>query len=72
MDTYDVELEQVAADQFLVTVPALPGLLILGVSLEEVLGRARAAIKFWADDVRGGSSTVHVTIVAHRRLNLGG
>ncbi|MBV9595583.1 MAG: hypothetical protein JOZ87_01880 [Chloroflexi bacterium] len=46
MDTYDVELEQVAADQFVVSVAALPGLLILGVSLEEVLGRARAAIEF--------------------------
>jgi predicted RNase H-like HicB family nuclease len=46
MDAYAVELEPTEPDGFAVTVPALPGLLVLGTSVDEVLERARAAIAF--------------------------
>jgi predicted RNase H-like HicB family nuclease len=46
MDAYEVELEPTEPDGFLVTIPALPGLLVLGTSLDDVLDRARAAIAF--------------------------
>ena len=46
METYVVELEGTELDSFALTVPALPGLLILGKSIDEVLERAQAAIAF--------------------------
>ena len=46
MDTYEVELEPTEPDGFAVTVPAVPGLLVLGTSVDDVLERARAAIAF--------------------------
>jgi predicted RNase H-like HicB family nuclease len=46
MDMYEVELESAEPDCFAVTVPAFPGLLILGASLEEALARARASSAF--------------------------
>ena len=48
MKTYVVEVERTERDSFALTVPALPGLLILGLSIDEVLERARAAIEFYA------------------------
>jgi predicted RNase H-like HicB family nuclease len=46
--TYVVEVERTERDGFALTVPALPGLLILGLSIDEVLERGRAAIEFYA------------------------
>ena len=46
MDTYEVELEAAEPDGFAVTVPAFPGLLIFGATLDEALARARASIAF--------------------------
>ena len=46
MKTYVVEVERTERDSFALTVPALPGLLILGLSIDDVLERARAAIEF--------------------------
>jgi predicted RNase H-like HicB family nuclease len=46
MDAYEVELEPTEPDGFVVTVPAVPGLLVLGTSVDDVLERARAAIAF--------------------------
>ena len=48
MDTYEVELEPTEPAGFAVTVPALPGLLVLGTNVDDVLERARAAIAFHA------------------------
>jgi predicted RNase H-like HicB family nuclease len=46
MDRYLVELEPTDTGGFALTAPALPGLLILGQSTDEVLDRARPAIQF--------------------------
>jgi predicted RNase H-like HicB family nuclease len=46
MDRYEVELEPAEPDGFAAVVPALPGLLVLGRSVDEVLERVRAAIAF--------------------------
>ena len=46
MDTYEVELEPAEPDGFAAIVPALPGLLVLGRDVDEVLARAGAAIAF--------------------------
>ena len=48
MDTYEVEVEPVEPDRFAALVPALPGLLILGRDVDEVLERVRAAIAYRA------------------------
>lgn len=40
MDTHEVEPESAEPDGFAVTVPAFPGLLILGTSLGEALASA--------------------------------
>ena len=46
METYEIELEPAEPDGFAAIVPAVPGLLVLGSSVDEVLERARAAIAF--------------------------
>ena len=46
MQVYEVELEPTEPDGFAVTVPALPGLLVLGTSVDDVLERASSAIAF--------------------------
>jgi predicted RNase H-like HicB family nuclease len=46
MDAYEVELESAEPEGFVVTVPSLPGLLILGATSDEVLSRTRASIAF--------------------------
>jgi predicted RNase H-like HicB family nuclease len=46
MDTYEIELEPAEPNGFTATVPAVPGLLVLGRSVDEVLEGARAAIAF--------------------------
>ncbi len=53
MKTYAVEIDRTESGRFALTVPALPGLLILGESADEVLERARAAIEFRARDLQG-------------------
>ena len=47
METYDVELEQ-AEGRFIGTVRAIPGLLVFGSTVDEVLERARSALEFHA------------------------
>ena len=68
METYEVELERIEADRFLATVPALPGLLLLGASVDEVLERALEAIEFRAQDSSVGSSRVRIAVVSRLRL----
>jgi predicted RNase H-like HicB family nuclease len=46
MDTYEIELGPAEPDGFAAIVPAVPGLLVLGNSVDEVLEHARAAIAF--------------------------
>ena len=46
MDVYAVELERAEPDGFAAIVPALPGLLVLGSDVDEVLRRVRVAIAF--------------------------
>ena len=46
MDIYDVELEPAEPEGFAAIVPALPGLLVLGPDVNEVLRRVRVAIAF--------------------------
>ena len=47
METYDVELEQ-AEGRFIGTVRAIPGLLVFGSTVDEVLERAKSALEFHA------------------------
>ena len=47
MDTYDVELEE-AEGRFIGTVRSIPGLLVFGSTVDEVLERAQSAIDFQA------------------------
>ena len=46
MDAYEVELEPAEPEGFAAIVPALPGLLVLGSDVDEVLRRVRVAIAF--------------------------
>jgi hypothetical protein len=59
VDTYDVEVEQ-AEGRFIGTVQAVPGLLVFGASVDEVLERARSAIQF-----RGGTGRVQLSVELH-------
>ena len=61
MDTYDVELEELeeAEGRFIGTVRAVPGLLVFGGSVGEVLERARAAMAF-----RAGERAMHAEQIA--------
>jgi predicted RNase H-like HicB family nuclease len=63
MDTYEVELEAIEPDGFTVTVPAFPGLLVLGVSIDEVLSRARASIAFHGRAPENGQLTDRIAVV---------
>ena len=45
MDTCEIELNMFEPDRFAATIPALPGLLVLSSSVDEVLERARAAYR---------------------------
>ena len=63
METYEVELESAESDGFAVTVPALPGLLILGATLDEVLARARASIAFHTRAHDTGKLTEPIALV---------
>jgi predicted RNase H-like HicB family nuclease len=63
MDTYDVELEAAEPDGFAVTVPAFPGLLILGATLDEALARARASIAFRVRVPENGLLTDRIAVV---------
>ncbi len=54
MAIYDVELDETSEpDRVCLTVPALPGLLILGRSVDEVLQHAQRSIAFHARDGGG-------------------
>ena len=57
MDTYDVELEE-AEGRFIGTVRSVPGLLVFGSSVDEVLERVRSAIEFHA----GRPDTMHESV----------
>ena len=57
METYALELEE-AEGRFIGTVRAVPGLLVFGSSVDEVLERARSAIDFHL----GQPFTVHEAI----------
>jgi hypothetical protein len=57
MDTFEIDLDLADAHGFTVTIPALPGLLILGTSLDEVLDRARAAIARNTRGCEGGRNS---------------
>ena len=46
MDSYEVEVEEAEPDGFAAIVPALPGLLVLGPDVDDVLRRVRVAIAF--------------------------
>jgi predicted RNase H-like HicB family nuclease len=46
MDAYEVEVESAEPGGFVVTVASLPGLLVLGGTVDEVLARTRASIAF--------------------------
>ena len=46
MDAYQVELEPAEPEGFAAIVPAMPGLLVLGSDVDEVLRRVRVAIAF--------------------------
>ncbi len=65
MDTYEVELEPAEPDGFAAIVPALPGLLVLGENVDEVLDRVRAAIVY---HVGRGSRPVQLAISGDARL----
>jgi predicted RNase H-like HicB family nuclease len=62
MNKYVVELEPIESGGFALTVPALPGLLILGQSASEVLERARAAIQFHLRDGRYGAPDPEIAL----------
>jgi predicted RNase H-like HicB family nuclease len=64
MDTYEVELESAEPDGFAAIVPALPGLLVLGQDVDEVLDRVRAAIVF---HVGRGSRPVRLAVSGDER-----
>ena len=59
LDTDDVEREQVEG-RFNGTVQAVPGLLVFGTSVDEVLERVRSAIEF-----RGGTGRVQLSVELH-------
>jgi predicted RNase H-like HicB family nuclease len=63
MDTYEVELEAAEPDGFDVTVPAFPGLLILGATLDEALVRARTSIAFHVRAPENGQLTDRIAVV---------
>jgi predicted RNase H-like HicB family nuclease len=46
METYEIELEPAEPGGFAATILALPGVLVFGDSIDQVLARARAAIAF--------------------------
>ena len=64
MDTYEVELEPAEPDGLAAIVPAVPGLLVLGQNLDEVLDRVRAAIDFY---VGRGSGPVRLAVSGDNR-----
>ena len=63
MDTHEVELEAAEPDGFAVTVPAFPGLLIFGATLDEALARARASIAFHVRAPENGQLTDRIAVV---------
>ncbi len=70
METYVVELEGTELDSFALTVPALPGLLILGKNIDEVLERAQAAIAFHAAEAQGRPRRPQVALSPRSRIIL--
>jgi predicted RNase H-like HicB family nuclease len=63
MDTFEIDLEPADAQGFTVTIPALPGLLIFGTSLDEVLNQTRAAIAWHARGYAGGHLLDRIALV---------
>jgi predicted RNase H-like HicB family nuclease len=65
MKEYLVELDRTESGRFALTVPAVPGLLVLGDSTDDVLERARAAIEFHIRElVPGPGQPVEVVLSA--------
>jgi hypothetical protein len=64
MDTYEIDLELADPHGFAATIPALPGLLILGTSLDEVLEHARASIVWHARTCECPHPTERIALVA--------
>jgi predicted RNase H-like HicB family nuclease len=62
MDMYEIELELAEPDGLCAIVSALPGLLVLGSTVDEVLEHARAAIAFHTgrSDSRGRARHISV------------
>jgi predicted RNase H-like HicB family nuclease len=70
MDTFEIDLEPADAHGFTVTIPALPGLLILGSSLDEVLEQARASIAWHARTCERGHPTERIALVTRNAPQL--
>ena len=66
MDTYEIELEPAEPDGFTAIVPAVPGLLVLGSSVDEVLERARAAIAFHLGRSTSPGGARRITVLPRR------
>ena len=64
MEAYEVELESAEPEGFVVTVPSLSGLLILGATIDEVLTRTRASIAFHVRAPDTGQLTEKIALVA--------
>jgi predicted RNase H-like HicB family nuclease len=70
MDTYEVELEAAEPDGFAVTVPARPGLLVLGATIDEALARARASIAFHVRAPENAQLTDRIAVVTRMDTGL--
>ena len=65
MDTYEIELESADPDSYTALVPAIPGLLVLGRRVDEVLERARAAIAFHVGRSGSPGCARQITVMPH-------
>jgi predicted RNase H-like HicB family nuclease len=65
MDTYEIELEPAEPEGFIAIVLAVPGLIVLGRSVDEVLERARSAIAYHVG--RPGAAPCARQITVRRR-----
>jgi predicted RNase H-like HicB family nuclease len=70
VDTYEVDLEAADSQGFAVTVPALPGLLVFGATIDEVLARARASIAFHVCAGDNGQVTDRIALVPRTYVGL--
>ena len=66
MKEYVVELDRTESGRFALTVPAMPGLLILGDTTDDVLERARAAIQFHSRELMPGPGQPEEVVLSAR------